>query len=217
MARKSDFLSENVGSNPASVINFIKRRSTMSTIIGNFGLDYPRTISGKQKIEALEKINEMGDKIIDQFFSNQEANAPTFHINNRLTRTYGRYFPGGNKIEMSGQFTKIALYLAKDEALFEKVLKHELAHWYLHKSGRKYGDGEPEFEKLLSYIGSLSSGSTNKKLQLAPTTPLLSFRVRSECDKCGASTFSNRRLNNRYTHSNCGGLLVDKELVVVKS
>lgn len=189
----------------------------MSTIVRNFSLDYPRTISGKQKIEALEKINEMGDKIIDQFFSSQETNAPTFFINNRLTRTYGRYFPSENKIEMSGQFTKIALYLAKDESLFEKVLKHELAHWYLYKSGRKYSDGEPEFEKLLSYIDSLSSGTTNKKLQLAPTTPLLSFKVHSECDKCGASNFSNRRLNNRYTHVDCGGLLVDKELVVVKS
>lgn len=189
----------------------------MSTIVGNFSLDYPRTISGEQKIEALEKINKMGDKIIDQFFSSQETNAPTFFINNRLTRTYGRYFPSENKIEMSGQFTKIALYLAKDEFLFEKVLKHELAHWYLYKSGRKYSDGEPEFEKMLSYIDSLSSGATNKKLRLAPTTPLLTFKVYSECDKCGTPNLSNRRLNNRYIHASCGGLMVDKELVIVKS
>ena len=189
----------------------------MSTIIGSYDLDFSRTISAKQKSEALKKINEMGNKIIDQFFSNQKLNTPTFQINNRLTRTYGRYFPGGNKIEMSGQFTKIALYLAKDEILFEKVLKHELAHWFLHKSGKKYNDGEPEFEKLLSYIDSLSSGSTNKRLQLAPTTPLLAFRVRSECEKCGDSCFSNRRLNNRYAHTGCGGVLIDKELVLVKS
>lgn len=187
------------------------------SVIGSFSLDYPRTISGKQKTEALEKINEIGDKIISQFFSDQRANAPTFYINNRLSRTYGRYFPFMNKIEMSGEFTKVALYMAKDEDLFEKVMKHELAHWYLHKSGRRYDDGVPEFEKLLSDIGSLSSGAVDKRLQLAPPTPLLAFRVRSECEKCGASTYSNRRLNNRYRHSDCGGLLVDKELVLVKS
>lgn len=189
----------------------------MSTIVGNFSLDYPRTISGEQKIEALEKINKMGDKIIDQFFSSQETNAPTFFINNRLTRTYGRYFPSENKIEMSGQFTKIALYLAKDESLFEKVLKHELAHWYLHKSGRKYSDGEPEFEKMLVEIDSLSSGATNKNLQMAPVTPIISFRVHSVCEKCGASSFSNRRTNGRYMHTGCRGILIDKELVLVKS
>lgn len=187
------------------------------SVIGSFSLDYPRTISGKQKTEALKKIYEMSDKIINQFFSDQEVNAPTFFINNRLSRTYGRYFPAMNKIEMSGEFTKVALYLAKDEDLFEKVMKHELAHWYLHKSGRRYDDGTPEFEKLLSDIGSLSSGAVDKRLQLAPPTPLLAFRVRSECEKCGASTYSNRRLNNRYRHSDCGGLLVDKELVLVKS
>ena len=188
----------------------------MSTT-GSFDLDYPRSIIGKQKAEALTKIYELGDKIISQFFPDQEANAPTFFINNQLSRTYGRYFPGLNKIEMSGEFTKIALYLAKDEDLFEKVMKHELAHWYLHKCGRRYDDGEPEFEELLSQIGSFSSGATNKRLQLAPETPLLAFMVRSECDKCGESNFSNRRLNNRYIHTDCGGLLVDKELVIVKS
>lgn len=187
------------------------------SIIGSFDLNYPRSIGGNQKTEALKKIYELRDKIISQFFSDQETNAPTFFINNRLSRTYGRYFPGLNKIEMSGEFTKVALYLAKDEDLFEKVMKHELAHWYLHKCGRRYDDGDPEFERLLSDIGSLSSGATDKRLQLAPPTPLLSFRVRSECDKCGVSSFSNRRLNNRYIHTDCGGLLVDKELVLVKS
>lgn len=189
----------------------------MPTIIGNYDLDFPRNISAKQKSEALKKINEMGNKIIDQFFSNQKVNAPTFEINNRLTRAYGRYFPSENKIEMSGQLTKVAFYLVKDEVLFEKVLKHELAHWFLHKSGKKYDDGEYEFEKLLSDIDSLSSGTTNKRLQLAPTTPLLAFKVRSECEKCGESSFSNRRLNNRYVHRGCGGALIDKELVLVKS
>ena len=187
------------------------------SVIGSFSLDYPRTISGEQKTEALKKIYEIGDSIINEFFHDQERSAPTFYINNRLSRTYGRYFPGLNKIEMSGEFTKVALFLAKDEDLFEKVMKHELAHWYLHKSGRRYDDGTPEFEKLLSDIGSLSSGVVDKRLQLAPPTPLLAFRVRSECEKCGASTYSNRRLNNRYRHSDCGGLLVDKELVLVKS
>ena len=187
------------------------------SVIGSFSLDYPRTISGEQKTEALKKIYEIGDSIINEFFHDQERSAPTFYINNRLSRTYGRYFPGLNKIEMSGEFTKVALFLAKDEDLFEKVMKHELAHWYLHKSGRRYDDGAPEFEKLLSDIGSLSSGAVDKRLQLAPPTPLLAFRVRSECEKCGASTYSNRRLNNRYRHSDCGGLLVDKELVLVKS
>ena len=189
----------------------------MSTIIGNFGLDYPRNLSNKQKREALEKINEKANKIIDQFFSNQKENAPIFDTNNRLTRTYGRYSPTTNKIEMSGQFTKVALFLAKDEDLFEKVLKHELAHWYLHKSGRSYRDGDEEFEKMLSYIGSVSSGATDQKLRLAPITPLLAFKVRSECEKCGASSFSTRKLNGKYVHTSCGGLLVDKELVLVKS
>ena len=48
------------------------------SIIGSFDLDYPRSISGKQKTEALKKIYELRDKIIGQFFSDQETNAPTF-------------------------------------------------------------------------------------------------------------------------------------------
>ena len=48
------------------------------SVIESFNLDYPRTISGEQKTEALKKIYEIRDKIISQFFSDQEVNAPTF-------------------------------------------------------------------------------------------------------------------------------------------
>lgn len=177
---------------------------------------YNINISPKEKEGVLAEICSMGEKIILDYFSDiSPAFRPTFKINNRLSSCYGRFIIDSNIIELSGRLSKATLLVERTQGvpLLEKVLKHELAHWYLYMKKQPFDDGDEIFEKLLVEIGSFSSGATRSKLAYAPKLPNFGFKHSATCEKCGYVSFSNSRFNGRYSHTDCGGLFLDEKIV----
>lgn len=172
----------------------------MQRFPGNYNIN----LTPKEKEEEYPKLKRMMDSCINSYFSDKADFAPTLELNNRLSSSRGRYHPFDNKIDVSGKEVKASRVLDSYDHI-EKVIKHELAHWYLHKKKRNYLDGSPEFEKLLQWIGSFSSGSTNKKLQFAPKMPDFGFYNLSICEECGREFLTGQKIGKRSTHRDCGG------------
>ena len=186
-------------------------------IVKEFPNSYNMSISPKEKEGVLAEICSISEKIILDYFSEiNPAFRPTFEVNNRLSSCYGRFIVNSNTIQLSGRLCKAALLVERNQGvpLFEKVLKHELAHWFLFMKKQPFDDGNEVFEKLLVEIGSFSSGATRAKLAYAPQLPSFGFKHSATCEKCGDISFGNTRFNGRYTHGGgCGGFLSDEKIV----
>ena len=93
-------------------------------------------------------------------------------ISGRLTST-GGYFRGGIRggdrrpieIQLSERFIASALHDGSEglEAILD-TLKHELVHYVLFKQGKKFSDGDCEFESELARLDIGASGATSDKL-----------------------------------------------------
>lgn len=174
---------------------------------GVFPLDYQRSLTPKEKKEELVKLTSLGEKVVEEFFPSMINRTPVFEINNRLSSTYGQFIYGktdNGVVQISGRLIKVVRALQREEILI-KVLKHELAHWFLWITGKPFSDGDEGFEKLLLEIGSVSSGATNDKFRLAPKVDLLSFKVVGECEKCGHKSYFNNRSKVGYVHTKNNG------------
>lgn len=186
-------------------------------IVKEFPNSYNMNISPKEKEGVLAEICSISEKIILDYFSEiNPAFRPTFEVNNRLSSCYGRFIVNSNTIQLSGRLCKAALLVERNQGvpLLEKVLKHELAHWFLFMKKQPFDDGNEVFEKLLVEIGSFSSGATRAKLAYAPQLPNFGFKHSATCEKCGDISFGNTRFNGRYTHGGgCGGFLSDEKIV----
>lgn len=184
-------------------------------VIERYDLDYNRSLNGKGKAQAEVILVSMRDKVIEEYFQDLEHLTPKIVINNRITSAYGRYNLLTNIVEISGYFMKASLEI-KDLSELEKTVKHELAHWFLYKSKKDYRDGDETFEKLLAEIGASSSGAVHKsKVHCEPLKPL-SYMVEGECEKCGVIMYSGSKTNGRFLHKDCGGLIVDKCIALVR-
>lgn len=186
-------------------------------IVKEFPNSYNMNISPKEKEGVLAEICSISEKIILDYFSEiNPAFRPTFEVNNRLSSCYGRFIVNSNTIQLSGRLCKAALLVERNQGvpLLEKVLKHELAHWFLFMKKQPFDDGNEVFEKLLVEIGSFSSGATRAKLAYAPTLPNFGFKHSATCEKCGHISFANNRYNGKYSHGDgCGGFLSDEKIV----
>lgn len=114
--------------------------------------------------DTVEGLNELSSLIALKYWG-MDLDIP-IKINNRLTRTYGRYIYRyirnkkgkvvgyePDRIEVSGEsfnnFTRLSML---------DLLKHELCHWACMSMGKSSSDGTVFFESELRRIGSTSTG-----------------------------------------------------------
>lgn len=140
------------------------------------------------KQHAINVATEMGleDEISNVIKHNEQL--PIIRINNRLTRSTGRYIPNRHTIEVSGQSMK---YYTVHDVL--STLLHEMAHAVIGEYPRHGDDGDEYFEALLYRIGADSSGHLPRDMGEVPVYVY-------ETDGCDCVFYYERRTNlNGYT------------------
>lgn len=188
-------------------------------IVAEYPLGFSRSLSTKkEKEEGLAVIQKIVAENLDKCFpNNKNFPLPSFVINNRTTRTAGSFTPKLNKIEISGYSLKASILSNSFEDIKGTIL-HELTHWYLYFSKGQYRDGEAEFEEYLAKINAPTSSATKNSLRRSTTeSQFIGFLYKGNCEKCGKEYLNSRPMNGKYAHSNCGGLLIDKAIVLAKS
>lgn len=126
---------------------------------------------GKQKDIYEKQLKKYAKEFLEKNYSTN-LTVP-IKISGRLTST-GGYFQyrrlHGNekqpiKIDISERFIASAIHDGKEglEAILD-VLHHELVHYALCKQGKKFHDGDEDFESELARLDIGASGATNKKL-----------------------------------------------------
>ena len=86
-----------------------------------------------------------------EYISLRDFGRPFEHratFNRRLRATGGRYFLKTHHIEFPW-----AHYQAYGKEEVEKIIKHELCHYHLHRQGRGFRHRDPEFQALLQKTG----------------------------------------------------------------
>ena len=125
---------------------------------------------GKQKTNYEKNLEAYANEFLEKNYSTN-LTVP-IKISGRLTSS-GGYFKGvirgGSRkpmeIQLSERFIASALHDGSEglEAVLD-TLKHELVHYVLFKQGRKFHDGDCEFESELARLDIGASGATSKKL-----------------------------------------------------
>lgn len=180
-------------------------------------LDFSTSIPAREKREAELHLKSEVEQIVGEHFSDMAHKTPPIEINNRLKSCYGRFWEGENKIDIAGVLVK-AYQMTGNISYLRKILKHELAHWYLCKKGEPFDDGDVGFEELLVQIDSFSSGATSSSRSFAPRIHMFGFMVVVECEKCGATFYESRRTRTGVkTHKKCGGRCPDVAMALVES
>ncbi|GAB2021411.1 SprT family protein [Pseudolactococcus yaeyamensis] len=114
-------------------------------------------------------------------------------FNRRLKSTGGRFFPKDLHLDFNEK-----MYDTFSEAIFRKIVQHELVHYHLYREGRGYKHGNRDFKALLAQVGGL---------RFAPPLPdvqSLSYR----CVSCGQIYLRKRRINlKKYLCGKCRGKL----------
>lgn len=169
-----------------------------------YPLSFNINLTSQEREEATSFLKKLCEEIALEYHLITSSGLPVVVPNNRLSRAHGRFIPFENKIDISGKMIK-ASFIEEDFTHLVKVLKHELAHWYLYKTGGNFNDGHEEFEALLVKLDSISSGSTNPKLQLAPAMEQFGFYYDCKCKSCGALLQPLHRPTVNSYHSDCGG------------
>lgn len=97
-------------------------------------------------------------------------------------RQYGRFVPESNTIYIASQ-----LYLNEQRTEFaNKVILHELCHWYSFQNGLEYHDGVTPFESFLQEYGAITNGNyayTDEKVAFHDKIEVM------ECEKCKQAQF----------------------------
>lgn len=125
---------------------------------------------GKKKSKYEKDLEAYSNEFLEKHYST-ELTIP-IKISGRLTSS-GGYFKGRisggvrepMEIQMSERFIASALHDGQEglEAILD-TLKHELVHYVLFKTGKKFHDGDADFESELARLDIGASGATNKKL-----------------------------------------------------
>lgn len=114
--------------------------------------------------------------------------------NRRLKSTGGRFFPADGHLDFNPKH-----YEVYGEAIFRKIVRHELCHYHLYFQKRGYRHGDREFKELLRQVDGL---------RYAPHLPQQGVEYRYRCRQCGYDFLRKRRLNlSRYRCGKCLGEL----------
>lgn len=154
-----------------------------------------------------EDIKLMADELADKLW-NVKVDVP-IRISGRLTSVFGHY----KYRNVGSKIVPIEIKLAKrlvegdyKYSTVESVLKHELCHWYLSITGKKFGDMDDDFSDEIKRIGSTLSFT----LQGSGYKYILNCK---ECGTMAARTFNQNKANKwatdeRYSSKCCGAGLV---------
>ena len=125
---------------------------------------------GKNKARYEKDLEAYANEFLEKNY-NTNLTVP-IKISGRLTST-GGYFKGvirggvreSIEIQLSERFIASPFHDGSEglEAILD-TLKHELVHYVLFKKGKKFHDGDCEFESELARLDIGASGATNKKL-----------------------------------------------------
>lgn len=125
---------------------------------------------GKKKTNYEKDLGAYANEFLEKNY-NTNLTVP-IKISGRLTSS-GGYFHGiirggvrePMEIQLSERFISSALHDGQEglEAILD-TLKHELVHYVLFKQGRKFHDGDCEFESELARLDIGASGATSKNL-----------------------------------------------------
>lgn len=162
------------------------------------------------KKSVLDNIQKMFEKEAVYFLRNNfdlNLDIP-IEINARLTRTHG-YFSHTQKkalkISMSKKFISSAVLMGEIDAVID-TLRHELVHYALFKLGKKYSDGDYEFENKLKELNIGASGMTNSsKVVTRKASRYSELTPQYHCSKCGKNYFVKSGLTTNRIYVNCSG------------
>ncbi|MGT2925964.1 SprT family protein [Streptococcus cuniculipharyngis] len=117
--------------------------------------------------------------------------------NKRLRTTGGRFFPGDGHLDFN-----LGIYQEYGEAIFRKIVRHELCHYHLYFQGRGYRHRDQDFKQLLAQVDGL---------RYAPSLSEKGNGYHYFCVFCHLSYQRKRRLNlARYRCGKCHGRLKEK-------
>ena len=171
-------------------------------------------------IDRKMKINEYGIKLMAKELAEKlwgvNIDIPV-RISGRLTRALGHY-----KYKMFGDtIVPIEIKLAErlvsgdyNYSTIESVLKHELCHWYLSITGKKFGDYDKTFLDEIEKIGSTSTFT----LEAGGNQYSV---VCKKCGKVAGKTYNENKAkkwarDSRYSSRCCNSSLALGETVYVE-
>ncbi len=143
------------------------------------------------------KLQAWVERISEESFGKPFRHEAKF--NGRLRSTGGRYFMNTGHIEISWKY-----YEAYGEHETEKVIKHELCHYHLHRERRGYRHRDPEFRELLQKVGATRFCKTLPGAARR-TQP---YRYKLQCMACSTEYLRKRKVNpKKYVCGKCRGSL----------
>lgn len=125
--------------------------------------------------------------------------APFQHLarfNPRLKTTGGRYHLMSHNLDFN---PLVYEYYGQEE--LEKVIKHELCHYHLHRQGKGYHHRDKDFRELLK-----QTGGTRFVPPLAPKNQRKTQHY--ECVVCQHRYTRKKRMNVANYRCQCGGELI---------
>ncbi len=142
-----------------------------------------------------------------EYISLRDFGRPFEHratFNRRLRATGGRYFLKTHHIEISW-----AHYQAYGKEEVEKIIKHELCHYHLHRQGRGFRHRDPEFQALLQKTGGSRYCRPLTRTGRRPEP----IRYLLRCRQCEAVYYRKRKVDtSRYVCGRCRGKLEQKRI-----
>ncbi|MGT2935790.1 SprT family protein [Streptococcus castoreus] len=119
------------------------------------------------------------------------------HWNKRLKTTGGRFFPKDGHLDFNPQLLE-----KHGEAVFRKIVRHELCHYHLYYAGLGYQHKDKAFKELLAQVDGL---------RYAPVSQTNQANYHYSCQKCGQDYQRKRRINlTKYVCGKCRGKLIEK-------
>lgn len=145
-----------------------------------------------------QQLQQLTENIAKQSFGAEFKHLAYF--NSRLRTTGGRYILKTHHIEINPK-----QYLHFGEEALVQIIKHELCHYFLHLSGRRYQHKDRDFKRLAQQVQ-------------APRfcRPTESYQQRAnyeyQCQSCSSVYIRIKRVNvNQMRCGHCGGKLFLKK------
>ncbi|MFA9492688.1 SprT family protein [Streptococcus sp. E17BB] len=112
--------------------------------------------------------------------------------NNRLRSTGGRFFPNDGHLDFN-----LKVLEEHGEAVFRKIVRHELCHYHLYHSKKGYRHRDKDFKDLLKQVDGL---------RFVPSSRQATYHY--SCRACGTIYSRQRRINQtKYRCGKCLGQL----------
>lgn len=114
--------------------------------------------------------------------------------NHRLKTTGGRFFPKDGHLDFNPR------YYEANQALFRKIVRHELCHYHLYFEKKGYRHKDRDFKELLKAVGGV---------RYAPKLPAFDPATYFyRCQQCSQVYPRKRRMNTaKYCCGKCRGVL----------